>query len=168
LPVTVAATLGEELLFLGHKDTSISAWQTDLKQKSISLARVMRGHGLESIHFSVLNYCIFRNVITSLRCLPEYGVLISGCKNGRVNIWDVSTLKLIRLLGVHSGEITDLKACLITGDIFVASSRQISVYSINGDPLGRFFYDLLVYVFLGSVKTEKVSCIGAPAGRVCT
>jgi len=97
----------------------------------------MRGHG---------------NEITSLRCLPEYGVLISGCKNGRVNIWDVSTLKLIRLLGVHSGEITDLKACWITGDIFVASSRQISVYSINGDPLG-------------SVQTEKVSCIGAPAGR---
>ena len=78
----------------------------------------------------------FRNLITSLRCLPEYGVLISGCKDGRVNIWDVSTFKIIRLLGTHSSEIMDIKACWITGDIFVASSRQISVYSINGDPLG--------------------------------
>ena len=116
---------------------------------------------------------MLRNVITSLRCLPEYGVLISGCKNGRVNIWDVSTLKLIRLLAVHGAEITDLKACWITGDIFVASSRQISVYSINGDPLGTFFlYYGFLFVFRICSNRKSVvhrrsswSRMGAPANR---
>ena len=52
-------------------------------------------------------------------------------------MWDMSNWELIRLVDTLNEKIVDLRACWITGDIFVASEKSISVFTINGTPLGK-------------------------------
>ena len=78
-----------------------------------------------------------RKIFLVLRAIPEYGLLISGCESGKVAVWDISQFHLIRLLTVMPEAIKDLRACWITGDLFVATERRISVFTINGIPLGE-------------------------------
>ena len=72
-----------------------------------------------------------------LRAIQEYGILVSGCSSGRIMMWDMSNWELIRLVDTLNEKIVDLRACWITGDIFVASEKSISVFTINGTPLGK-------------------------------
>ena len=113
--------MGEDVMFIGHADTSISVWTVDHKMKTAEKAKVLRAHS---------------DKITVLRSVPEYGILLSGCAAGRVVLWDISNYKLIRLLTVMPESIQDLRACWITGDIFVATEKRIAVFTINGIALG--------------------------------
>ena len=115
--------MGEDVIFIGHKDSSISALIVDHKSKAISQVKILRAHSDE---------------ITVLRAVPEYGILLSGSACGRVVVWDISSYQLIRLLTVMPESVKDLRACWITGDIFAASEKRISVFTINGIPLGNF------------------------------
>ena len=82
-------------------------------------------------------------------------------------MWDMSNWELIRLVDTLNEKIVDLRACWITGDIFVASEKSISVFTINGTPLGNSFrvYQLSLPNVSGSVSIEGVTCVAAPAGR---
>ena len=64
-------------------------------------------------------------------------------------MWDMSNWELIRLVDTLNEKIVDLRACWITGDIFVASEKSISVFTINGTPLGRknLILDLVITHF---------------------
>ena len=64
-------------------------------------------------------------------------------------MWDMSNWELIRLVDTLNEKIVDLRACWITGDIFVASEKSISVFTINGTPLGKkiLVFDLIVINF---------------------
>ena len=129
-PIRCAATMGEDVVFIGHDDTSISVWSVDHKLKGVENSKILRAHS---------------DVVTVLRAVPEYGLLISGCAAGRVVLWDISNYSLIRLLSVMPDSIKDLRACWITGDIFVATEKRISVFTINGIPLGTDSLTLAQY-----------------------
>ena len=64
-------------------------------------------------------------------------------------MWDMSNWELIRLVDTLNEKIVDLRACWITGDIFVASEKSISVFTINGTPLGKkiLVFDLIIINF---------------------
>ena len=135
--------MGEEVMFVGHSDTTITVWVVDQKLKISEKIKVLRAHSgpvkgkINSCFTFFIIIAERKGIFSVLRAIPEYGILVSGCESGRVVVWDISQFHLIRLLTVMPEAIKDLRACWITGDLFVATERRISVFTINGIPLGK-------------------------------
>ena len=104
-----------------------------------------------------------------LRAVQEYGILLSGCSSGRLLISDLSSYALVRLIDTFNEKIVDLRACWITGDIFVATEKQISVFTINGTPLGNLVSKsskILLFLKRLSLIRQCHVCSGASWSRV--
>uniref|UniRef100_A0A915IQJ4 BEACH domain-containing protein n=1 Tax=Romanomermis culicivorax TaxID=13658 RepID=A0A915IQJ4_ROMCU len=70
--------------------------------------------------------------ISCVYASANYGILISGSRDATCIVWDLSNLQFIRQLCPDQGPISAVCISEATGDIAVACSTYLFIYSING------------------------------------
>jgi WD40 repeat protein len=82
--------------------------------------------------------------VFSILHLANYGegnFLISGHKDGKINVWEVDTLTLYKFYSEHTSIVDDLKA--IRHSLFLSCSkdRSIKVWDLHGNTSLKTFYN---------------------------
>lgn len=126
-PISAAkASLNGNWLVTGSVDSTLRVWAYD--GTSLSLRATLCGH--EGSHIKCIDVS------------TECGVIVSGCGQGRVLLWDLRTLTFVRPLR-HAPYVVDGKPVVSlsinhrNGNIVTLVGSLLSVFDVNGNALAQ-------------------------------
>ncbi|VDK45537.1 unnamed protein product [Anisakis simplex] len=133
----IAYSASDQLLFIGLSSAIIQVYRISFNAK-----------GLEECKFETTLYGHESEVCTISVC-SEYAIMVSGCVDGKVCVWDVNRLSFVRTLVGSASESAKI-TCIspVTADIAVVFQSgygsRVCLYTVNGERVGCLETDITV------------------------
>ncbi|GMT04106.1 hypothetical protein PENTCL1PPCAC_26280 [Pristionchus entomophagus] len=80
--------------------------------------------------------------VSTLSLCDEYGILVSGCSQGKVVVWDTNGLDFVRAIIPSGPAVTSLVVSRVSADIAVVTQAtngygsRVDLFTVNGDHVG--------------------------------
>ena len=128
--VSAKASLDGDWLVTGSVDSTLRVWYYDSVQ--LRLRATLCGH--DGAHVSCLDVS------------TECGVIVSGCEQGGVLMWDLRTLTFVRMLRHRDGKpVLSVSINHKNGNVATLVGQDINVFDINGRLLACREFSLANY-----------------------
>ncbi|KAF8386740.1 hypothetical protein PRIPAC_75882 [Pristionchus pacificus] len=80
--------------------------------------------------------------VSTLALCDEYGLLVSGCSQGKVVVWDTNSLEFIRTILPSGPAVTSIVVSRVSADIAIVTQAtngygsRVDLFTVNGDHVG--------------------------------
>ncbi|GMT32361.1 hypothetical protein PFISCL1PPCAC_23658 [Pristionchus fissidentatus] len=107
--------------------------------RTYSLVIDLTGVSRMSVSASLLAHS---SPVSTLALCDEYGILVSGCSQGKVVVWDLNRLEFVRTVIPSGPAVTSLVVSKVSADIAVVTQAtsgygsRVDLFTVNGDHVG--------------------------------
>ena len=127
----ISVSKSGDLIATGSEDTSVRVWQVGQFRSPLYTS----GNTVSSRGRTLLHLGTMAGHVGPVKCIDintVYNLVISGGSDRTVCIWDFRAVRLVRILGKHSGPVLSVSMGQHSGQLCTLTSSQLRVYSING------------------------------------
>ncbi|GMR32661.1 hypothetical protein PMAYCL1PPCAC_02856 [Pristionchus mayeri] len=106
--------------------------------------------------------------VSSLSLCDEYGILVSGCSQGKVVVWDTNRLEFVRVILPSGPAVTSLVVSRVSADIAIVTQAtngygsRVDLFTVNGDHVGGVDTESVVTCLAMTDLPEgtAINCLG--------
>ncbi|KAG1679752.1 WD repeat and FYVE domain-containing protein 3 [Nymphon striatum] len=128
-----------KLVITGGTSTVVNVWQLSSNRKQLTLRQSLYGH---------------TDPVTCVAASPAHNLIVSGSRDRKCIIWDMSRLCFVRQLIGHEGPVAAIAINELTGDIATCAGTYLHIWTINGGKVAS------VNTAIGkNDRTQQILCV---------